>query len=77
MALKPIDTLYAININCQLKGAKLLKDVVKQSTIDDPGAVEMIIERLKFEIRMLKEENIQWTKAEDDDTETNIQLCYR
>jgi len=44
---------YPININCQLKAAKLLKEVVKMQSLDDPGAVERVVERLKEEIRFL------------------------
>ncbi|CDW84627.1 ubiquitin hect domain family protein [Stylonychia lemnae] len=77
VALEPVGNLYPININCQLKAAKLLKEVVKQSTIEDPGAVEWVIFRLKFEINVLKDITKTWELAQDDDTDNKILLAYR
>jgi hypothetical protein len=67
-----LQSSYPININCQLKSAKLLKEIVKMSSLDDPEAVERIIERLKIEIIAATMENIKWVKAEDDDCESEF-----
>ena len=42
------------------------------SSLDDPEAVERIIERLKIEIIAATMENIKWVKAEDDDCESEF-----
>ncbi len=46
-------------------------------TIDDPQAVERVIERLKEEIRYLHDVDIKWTKMADDDSESEILNIYR
>jgi hypothetical protein len=69
--------VYPININCQLKAAKLLKEVVKMSSIEDPGAVERVIDRLKDEIRNLHVVDTKWHKMADDDCESDISNSYR
>ena len=53
VSVRPINNIYHININCQVKAAKLLKDVVKHVSIEDPGAVEKVIYRLKYEVSIV------------------------
>jgi hypothetical protein len=69
--------MYPINISCQLKAVKLLKEVVKMQTIDDPWAVERVISRLKEEIHFLHDTDIKWTKMADDDSESEILNFHR
>jgi hypothetical protein len=64
--------VYPINISCQLKAVKLLKEVVKMQSIDDPTAVERVVDRLKEEIRYLHETDVKWNKMPDDDSESEI-----
>ena len=69
--------IYPINISCQLKAVKLLKEVVKMQSIDDPTAVERVVDRLKEEIRYLHEVDLKWNKMSDDDSESEILNVYR
>jgi len=77
ISLKPINGVYQINIKCQAKAAKLLKDVVKHASIEDPGAVEKLVDRLKVEISLLFQTHIRQAKAQDDDMETDMLLSYK
>lgn len=52
-----------------MKASKLLKDVVKHASIDDPCAVETTIRRLKIELKIIHEDPNLWNKSEDDDTD--------
>jgi len=47
------------------------------SSIDDPGAVEKVIERLKDEIRYLHKTDVVWKKMPDDDCDNEILVTYR
>jgi hypothetical protein len=69
--------VYPINISCQLKAVKLLKEVVKLQSIDDPTAVERVVDRLKEEIRYLHDVDTKWIKMPDDDSESDILNIYR
>ncbi len=42
------------------------------SSLDDPGAVEIVIERLKYEISNLHAVDVKWEKLADDDNEGGI-----
>jgi hypothetical protein len=42
------------------------------SSLDDPGAVEKVIESLKIEMSYLHETEVQWKKLPDDDCDTEI-----
>jgi hypothetical protein len=46
-------------------------------SIDDPGAVERVVERIKEEIRYLHLLDVKWEKMVDDDCESDILNSYR
>ena len=78
ISVRPINHIYHININCQVKAAKLLKDVIKHASIEDHGAVEKVIYRLKYEISIIEDDDeSKWFKAKNDDTDNNILLMYK
>jgi len=47
------------------------------SSLDDPGAVEIVIDRLKDEIKNLHAVDVKWSKLPDDDNEVEIYPSFR
>lgn len=45
--------------------------------MDDPGAVERVIDRLKEELEALSKVTIKWGKHPDDDCEAEFSISYR
>jgi hypothetical protein len=72
-----LDHLYPIHIICQQEAVRLLKEVVKVSSLDDPGAVEIVIERLRDEIKNLHAIDVKWKKLPDDDNEVDLSPSFR
>ena len=54
-----------------------MKEVVKLQSLDDPGAVEIVVERLREEIKNLHAVDVRWSKFSDDDHEMDINPIYR
>ena len=47
------------------------------SSLDDPGAVEKLIDRLKEEIMYMHAVDVKWTKLPEDDCEGEIHNLHR
>lgn len=60
-----------------MKAARLLKEVLKISTLDDSGAVEKLVGRVKNELKNLHKTDLIWKKFEDDDIEGEIDNLHR
>lgn len=71
------DHVYPIHLICQQEAVRLLKEVVKVSSLDDPGAVEIVIERLRDEIKNLHGVDTKWKKLSDDDNEVDLSPSFR
>lgn len=53
VSVQPINGYYLINIQSQINAARLLKDVIKFTNIEESNVVEVVIERVKLELKII------------------------
>lgn len=71
----PRDHTYIINLDCQKSALSILKEIIKNGvSFDDPRQLVHLIERLKVELHILKEDfegNSNWAPSQADDSDLN------